>query len=907
MICAIYIDDDPILLEIAKAFLEIDGEITVDTATSAMEALVKLETNDYDAVICDFQMPMVDGLEFLKTLRLQGRDVPFILFTGKGREDVAIQALNNGADFYLQKGGDPKSQFVELKNMLIRSVGQRRAEESAKDSEEIYEKLFKDNIEAMILVDPKTGRIADANLTATRFSGYPRERLVEMSVQELGILPPGKNLQAVGQDRPKIGDAKVVTKFRCANGKQRDVEIFSGKLRVHGRSMGYAIIHDITESILAAKRERRLHLVFKVLSDTSQMIIRARDEMELVEGTCKILVEQGEYDQVWIGACEPDGKTFRTIGLAAANGRETDDPRASIDAEGGPAHEALHQRKAVIAHDAKADPFLRRHPDPAEGEFFSSSITLPLILDGAAQGVLCIYSTVPEAFEGAEGGLLQNMANNLSEAIDLFSRRGEEGSASDGRAPGPVILDGITEIDPALNSLKENERRLREITEGMLDIVVKFDAQGTILFVSPSVKDVLGVEAEELVGRPIFDYIHPEDVGSVRKVIGRAVEERRTRGSAKLRLRAHGSYLKVEAVGRPFYDENGRLVAVVSSVRDMSEAQQAEDLLWEAGGKLRAIIQTSPLAILSLDPEGRVSTWNPAAERIFDWDEVSSTRPFSFLPKGSSETEELRSAILRGDKLTDVEVVRKYPDGQERTVSISTAPILDQAGRVVSIILVGSDTSERKRMEDRLIQLNEVLRLVNGILRHDTLNELMVVNGSLEMYQKTKQEKYLATASKAIDRSVEMIKRMKELESLAVSGGSFREYDLHQVVEDILRGYMVEFQVTGEAKLFADDALPSAIDNIVRNALVHGMADHIDAKIWKESGSTYLSIADNGIGIPDSIKQSIFGEGFSYGKKAGSGLGLYLVSKAVERYGGKVRVEDNQPKGAVFVFSFPNT
>jgi signal transduction histidine kinase len=266
---------------------------------------------------------------------------------------------------------------------------------------------------------------------------------------------------------------------------------------------------------------------------------------------------------------------------------------------------------------------------------------------------------------------------------------------------------------------------------------------------------------------------------------------------------------------------------------------------------------------------------------------------------------ELKARILQGERLVDVEVVRKYPGGHERTVSISTAPILDHAGQVGGIIVVGSDTSERKRMEDRLIQLNEALRLVNGILRHDTLNELMVVNGSLDMYQKTKQEKFLETASKAIGRSVEMIKRMKELESMAVSGGSLCEYDLHQVIEDILKGYMVEFQITGEARLFADNALPSAIDNIVRNAMIHGKAERIEAKIWQEGGATYLSIADDGIGIPDIIKQRIFVEGFSYGNNAGSGLGLYLVSKTLERYGGKVRVEDNCPKGTTFILSFP--
>jgi signal transduction histidine kinase len=116
---------------------------------------------------------------------------------------------------------------------------------------------------------------------------------------------------------------------------------------------------------------------------------------------------------------------------------------------------------------------------------------------------------------------------------------------------------------------------------------------------------------------------------------------------------------------------------------------------------------------------------------------------------------------------------------------------------------------------------------------------------------------------------------------------------------------MVDFSVEGEGSIYADDALPSAIDNIVRNAMIHGKADRIEARIWEEDGKCHLRIADNGIGIPDQVKDHIFDEGFSYGANAGTGLGLYLVTKAVERYRGKVAVEDNQPKGTVFVLTFP--
>jgi len=108
MISALYVDDEPALLEIGRIFLERTGDIRVDTAESAPVALKKLRSATYDVVISDYQMPVMDGIAFLKEIRTENTHLPFIIFTGKGREDVVIEALNCGADHYIQKGGGPK-------------------------------------------------------------------------------------------------------------------------------------------------------------------------------------------------------------------------------------------------------------------------------------------------------------------------------------------------------------------------------------------------------------------------------------------------------------------------------------------------------------------------------------------------------------------------------------------------------------------------------------------------------------------------------------------------------------------------------------------------------------------------------------------------------------------------------
>ncbi len=136
------VDDDAAYLEVLKFFLEREGAAECEMTTSARQALDLVAQKEYDAVVSDYLMPDMDGLELLKIIRLQGKEVPFIMLTGRGREDVAIEALNNGADFYVQKGGDPKTQYTDLANMLRKSVMQRRAEKGVREGERFLKRLF---------------------------------------------------------------------------------------------------------------------------------------------------------------------------------------------------------------------------------------------------------------------------------------------------------------------------------------------------------------------------------------------------------------------------------------------------------------------------------------------------------------------------------------------------------------------------------------------------------------------------------------------------------------------------------------------------------------------------------------------------------------------------------------------
>lgn len=136
MYSVLYVDDETGLLEIAKLFLESTGEFSVDTRISAQDGLHVMENQSYGAVVSDFQMPGMDGIEFLKEVRSKFGDLPFILFTGKGREEIVIQAINNGVDFYIHKGGDPRSQFAELAHKIKKAVERKSDKDALVNSEQ---------------------------------------------------------------------------------------------------------------------------------------------------------------------------------------------------------------------------------------------------------------------------------------------------------------------------------------------------------------------------------------------------------------------------------------------------------------------------------------------------------------------------------------------------------------------------------------------------------------------------------------------------------------------------------------------------------------------------------------------------------------------------------------------------
>lgn len=133
----LYVDDEPDLLEIGKAFLEMNDSLTVDTADSVEKAIERMKEKKYDAIVSDYQMPVTDGIKFLKQLSVgpPEKRIPFILFTGRARKEILEEAIDNGAHSYVQKGSDIGAQFKELFHRIKQAIEEKRTEQSLQEAE----------------------------------------------------------------------------------------------------------------------------------------------------------------------------------------------------------------------------------------------------------------------------------------------------------------------------------------------------------------------------------------------------------------------------------------------------------------------------------------------------------------------------------------------------------------------------------------------------------------------------------------------------------------------------------------------------------------------------------------------------------------------------------------------------
>lgn len=223
----LYVDDEVDLLDLGKKFLERGGGFFVDTAVSADTARTAMTESAYDAIVSDYQMPGEDGITFLKSVRDTHGTIPFILFTGRGREEVVIEAINNGVDFYIQKGGNAGAQFAELAHKIRHAVirhqdaaRRKRAEDALRESEARFSLLFQSSPTMLALVRADDDTFTDVNDACLQVSGYSRDEILGKTSESVGMFAdsdtPGQIRTALQTDGRITG---MEVRFKGKNGE----------------------------------------------------------------------------------------------------------------------------------------------------------------------------------------------------------------------------------------------------------------------------------------------------------------------------------------------------------------------------------------------------------------------------------------------------------------------------------------------------------------------------------------------------------------------------------------------------------------------------------------------------------------------------------------------------------------
>jgi len=745
MISVLYVDDDEAFCRLSKIYLKKMGEFEVTTVGSACEAIDMVLSGRYDIVISDYQMPGMNGIEFLKEYRKKGGTTPFILFTGKGREEVVIEAINNGAAFYLQKGSDPRSLFAELAHKILQSVAREVAEKQLKESEEKFRTLFESARDGIILVYDE--KILECNPYAVHLFGTRREDLIGSSFYQWS-----PNLQNDGRSTREAGDATFISAlkeggvfkrwlFIRADKSEFNAEISVNTLEIRGRIILQAVIRDISDRLKAeeeiARRNTDLSAAYEELMASGEELEKGLDDLKRSQEALKESEER-----------------YRNL----------------ADLLPGGVFECTQEgRITYINHEAYV--MFGYEPDTD----ISGFSVLQFIHPDEHERVLNILHSPQDSVTGHQYYAVRK-DGSLFPAIIRASL-----SIQDGKFTGlrGIIID-ISEQKKAEAALKESKQRLTDVIEFLPDAILVINKDGKVISWNRAISELTGISADDMMGKDNYEYalpfygyrrpilvdlaLHP-DLSDEIKYYFIAHEGDVIIGETYAPVMKSGSnYLWGKAA--PLRDAAGEIVGAIESIRDVTRWKEAELVLTQAHDELeqkildrteeltrlnkalgeseeryRSLIELSPDTILVHDGK-QIKFINHAGTSLLgaaDKDELIGRAILDIIHPGCKNLVSSRiERIMKGDKNLYSEEERFIGlSGNIIPVEVSTMRIM-YGGRS-SILVIARDISLRKESEYKLKEYAAALEDKNRELDFLT-NRLISLNRDLDERVKRRTE-----------------------------------------------------------------------------------------------------------------------------------------------------------------------
>jgi len=883
----LHVDDAQGFAEMTAEYLErVADDLTVVTATSPDDGLDRLD-DSIDCVVSDYEMPERNGLELFDAVRDRYPDLPFVLFTGKGSEAVASEAITAGVTDYLQKDGST-DQYTILANRVRNAVERRRARRERERSERRFEAVFEDPQTLVGVLNPD-GTVRKANQTALEAVDAPREAVVGQPFWELSWWPEGHSTEVEEWVE------------RAADGEYVEVDIdhttagpaqfsYHGYIRPVRDDEGDIVSlvasgHDVT-----AKRERAetLERTRDLLAQTEQLAsvggweidvadgppyegtptagfyrlhgldpdeqiaveqtgeLLHPDDRERVEDALSALLTEGEPFDLEARIVTPDGETrwVRSIGVPVEEDGEFDKCRgAMVDITDQKRQEAELERKTdLLRHAQQIADVGGWELDIAEppyeatwtGQLFEI-FGIPPRDAVTPDEVLSFVHPDDRDRVAAETERLIEEGEGLTQEYRIVTGEGEDrwlrviSERPDDRADiiRGATLD-ITEQKQTTQALRERERTLSQYKEFTDDI---FDAVDDVFF-------LLDERGRVRRWNESLERVTGYDGEALASMDGVAFFRPEDRGTVAEASRAGDTTIEL-----PLVDDRGNPVPyefvfdrvetpegerrTVAIGRDISARKEREEVLARTNRQLQTILETTTALVFLKDSDGRYQRINERFREVLvggAMDVVGKTDAELFPDEIAQQIRaDDREIIETGDSIEREEEV-PTPHGSRTFLTLKN-PIYDAEGNVTGICGVATDITERAEYKAHVERQKERLDEFASIVSHDLRNPLDVARGRLRLAKEDPSVEHLEAIERSLDRMQELIDDLLALARQGEAVTDVQPIAVENAVEQAWRSVR-----TGDATLETDIegtvmADPTRLQQLFEN-LVRNSVEH---------------------------------------------------------------------------------